>query len=66
MHDGVKTILDFLLQSYELRYCGYGCQFPCHIPVSSRITAKPNPVSGRIPDIKKGLIIRPAGYPMHP
>jgi hypothetical protein len=29
-----------------------------------------NPVSGRIPDIKKGRIIwpdiRPAGYPVHP
>jgi hypothetical protein len=23
-------------------------------------------VSGRIPDIKKGRIIRPAGYPVHP
>jgi hypothetical protein len=25
-----------------------------------------NLVSGRIPDIKKGRIIRPAGYPVHP
>jgi hypothetical protein len=30
-----------------------------HYPVSGRIYGLPNPVSDRIPDIKKGLIIRP-------
>jgi hypothetical protein len=34
-------------------------------PVYGRISGKSNPVSGLIPDIKKGRIY-PAGYPVHP
>jgi hypothetical protein len=34
--------------------------------VSGRISCKSNPVSGRVPDIEKGRIARPVGYPVHP
>jgi hypothetical protein len=42
-------------------------QVPGHFqyPVSGRISGKSNPVSGRIPDIKKGRIIRPDNL-VHP
>jgi hypothetical protein len=74
MHE-VKTIyFFFLLQSYELLcllhvpvligriYGHFYIRYPAGYP-ASQIRY---PVSGRISDIKKGRIIRAAGYPVHP
>jgi hypothetical protein len=49
----------------------YGIQFGrisgyFQYPVSSRISGKSSLVSGRIPDMKKGLIIWPDILCMHP
>jgi hypothetical protein len=44
---------------YHFNFPGYLAIFSTRYPVSGRISGKSNPVSGLIPDRKKGRIIRP-------